>query len=163
LTENRGSPRRRWTRNVLLALAVAAGGFVLLNLTFLLDFLFQSALRPVFSVFRPSILEGGPGWSGPWLHVLFFLLIGLISWFVYRSKLPVLIKAIYTVVPTAVTLATVGILLYQWPAAVWITGILITTTTLALLYVKKQPWLYFFAVSLTAAPLAIAMLLGVDI
>jgi hypothetical protein len=163
LAENSGSPGRPWIRNVLLALAVACGGFVLLNLTFLLDFLFQSALRAVFSVFRPGILEGGPSWSAPWLHLLFFFLIGLISWLVYRSKLPVLLKAIYTIVPAAVTLATVGIILYQWPAAVWVTGILITTATLLLLYVKKQPWLYFFAVSLTAVVLAVAMLFGVDI
>jgi hypothetical protein len=162
LAENTGSPGRRWIRNVLLALAVAAGGLVLLNLTFLLDFLFQRVLRTLFSVLIPSILETGPSWSAPWLHVLFLLLIALISWLVYRSKLPALLKAIYTVVPTAVTLATVGIVLYQWPAAVWIAGILITTATLVLLYVKKQPWLYFFAVGLTAVALAMAMLLGVE-
>ena len=147
-------------KNILSAVAVAAGGFILLNLTFLLDFLFQSALR---AVFKPDTLDSGPGVNVPWLHVLFLLLIGLISWPVYSSKIPVLLKATYTIVPIAVLLATGGILLNQWPAAVWIAGALIIIAILIWLYVKKQHWLYFYAVALTAVVLTLFFALGGEI
>ena len=151
-------------KNVLSAVAVAIGGFILLNFVFLLDFLFQSALRVITRLFRrgPPEMER-PGFGPPVNHILFLVLIVLISWLVYRSRLNVLLKAVYTVVPVAVVLATLGIVLNNWPALIYILGVLFVAAVLIYLYIKKQHWLYFFAVTLTAAALAVFTLAGGEI
>ena len=154
--------KNRSIKNVLSALLVAVGGFIFLNITFLLDFLFQSVLRRVVMIISPE--KGSPpGWFPPVNHVLFVLLILLVSWFVFRSRLNVLIKATFAVVPIAVMLATIGILLNRWPLAIYAVGALFAGAVLFYLYCTKRHWLYFFAVILVAAAMGIFTLAGGEI
>jgi hypothetical protein len=152
-----------YVKNVLSALAVAVFGYVLLGLTFLFDFVVQSIIRIPLRLFLPADFEMTIGWVPPLLHISFMVIIILISWLVFRSKLPVLGKAIYMTVPTAVVLATLGIFLYRWPLVVYSLSSLLVAGVLYYFYRTKQSWLYYYAVLLVAAVLLIMTLLGVEI
>jgi len=152
-------------KNILLALAVTGFGFILLNLTFLFDFLFQSLIVGFIELFTPVSVnpEMDYYWFPPMMHALFLVVIGLISWFIFRSKLGVLYKAIYMTVPTAVALATIGIFLYRWPIVVYSLGILFGISVLYYFYRTKQPWLYYYTLILVGLVMLLVGLLGVEI
>ena len=155
--------KKPWVKNVLSALAVAVFGFILLNLTFILDFLFQSLVDGAVRLFTPDDVSMAWRWFPPAKHVMFVVIIGLISWFILRSKLGTLYKAIYLTVPVAVILATIGIFLYRWPVAVYLVDGFITIGILYYLYRTRQHWLYYYTVVLVAATLMIFTLSGGEI
>ncbi len=150
-------------KNILTALAVAVFGFILLNLTFLFDFLFQSLIDIIVKLFTTADINLVWPWYPPVKHIIFIVIIGLISWPILRSKLRVLFKAIYLTVPLAVVFASIGMFLYRWPAAVYSLGIIFTIAILYYLYRTKQLWLYFYTVILVGLVMAIMTLMGVDI
>jgi len=49
------------------------------------------------------------------VHVVFVVIIALISWGIFKSRLGELYKAAYSTVPVAVALVTTGMFLYHWP------------------------------------------------
>lgn len=140
-------------------------GFVFLNLTFLFDFLFQSVLRRLLGLF----MRLGPDpemnlrWLLPLLHLSFAAVIVLIAWPVLRSKWKTFFKATFLTVPLAVVLATIGIFLSNWPIAVYSLGGLVMIGVLYYCYRAKLSWLYYYAVILIGATLAIMTLTGVEI
>ena len=150
-------------KNILSAVAVTGFGFILLNFTFLFDFFFQSLIDRVIKLFTSTDINMVCYWFPPIKHTVFVVIIGLISLFVFRSKLKVLYKAIYMTVPVAVVLATVGIFLYKWPIVSYSAGSLLCIGTLYYFYRTKQPWLYYYTVVLVSITLAIFTLLGGEI
>jgi hypothetical protein len=151
--------KKPYARNIMSALAVAAAGLVLLNLTFLLNFL----VFRIIDVFMHPANDSLPQWFPLGRRVVFLVLITLISWLVFRSKWPVLLKAIFMTVPTAVALVTIGILLYPWPILPYAVGALLTGGILFYFYRSKKPWLYYYSVILVALTLAIFSLAGGEI
>ncbi len=150
-------------KNILSALTVSGFGFILLNLAFLFDFLLHSLVNGFIKLFLPVNPEMTFYWFLPMMHILFVVVIGLISWFVFRSKLSVLYKAIYMTVPSAVVLVTLGMFLYRWPVVAYSLGGLFGISVLYYFYRTKQPWLYYYSVILVGFVLAIFGLLGVEI
>jgi len=150
-------------KNILSAVAVAGFGFILLNLTFLFDFLFQSLVDAIVTLFTPVNFNMAWYWFPSLKHALFVGVIGVISWFVFRSKLGVLYKAIFMTVPLAVVFATLGIFLYRWPIAAYSLGGLFAIGVLYYFYRTKQPWLYSYTVILVGVVLAIFTLSGGEI
>lgn len=155
--------RNQTVRNILSALAVAVFGFLLLNLTFLFDFLFQSVVDVFVSLLTPVDFNMEWHWFPPLKHAMFVIIIGLISWLVFRSQVGILYKAIYLTVPVAVGLVTVGIFLYHWPIVSYSFGSFLCIGVLYYFYHSKQPWLYYYAVVLVGLTLAIFTLLGGEI
>ena len=154
---------RQVVKNVLSAVAVAGFGFVLLNLTFMFDWLFQSAVTWLVRLFISINPQMTYGWYPPMMHGLFVVVIGLISWWVFKSKLGVLYKAIYMTVPLAVVLVSIGIFLYRWPVVPYLVGGLFSLGVLYYFYRTRQSWLYYYTVILVSLILGIAGLLGVQI
>ena len=150
-------------KNILSAVAVAVFGFILLNLTFIFDAIYQTPIRLLVRLFIPLEPDSDLYWFPPLMHGSFVVVIGLISWFVFRSKLRILYKAIYMTVPVAVVLVTTGIFLYQWPIVSYSVGSLLCVGTLYYFYRTKQPWLYYYTVILVGLTLAIFTLLGGEI
>mgnify|MGYP001575441596 FL=1 len=150
-------------KNILSAAAVAVFGFILLNLAFMFDFLFQSLVIGLIELFAPVDFEIGWQWLPPFMHGSFVLLLGLISWFIFRSKLGVLYKAIYMTVPLVVVLATIGMFLYQWPIAVYSLSGLFFIGVLYHFYRTKQPWLYYYTLVLAGLAMLLMGLSGVEI
>jgi hypothetical protein len=150
-------------KNILSAVAVAGFGFILLNLTFLFDFLFQSLIDGVIKLFTPADINMAWSWFPPVKHVMFVVIIGIISWFVFRSKLDTLYKAIYMTVPLTVVLATIGMFLGQWPVISYPLGGLFVIGVLYYLFRTKGPWLYYYTLALVSLALLAVGLLGVEI
>lgn len=155
--------RNKFVKNILSAIAVAIFGFILLNLTFIFDFLFQSLIDGVIKLFTPADINMAWHWFPPMKHAMFVVIIGLISWFVFKSKLKVLYKAIYMTVPLAVVFATIGIFFYRWQIAVYSLGGLFGVGVLYYLYKTKQPWLYYYTLILIGIVMLLVRLLGVEI
>ena len=153
--------KNRVFKNILSALAIVFFGFILLNLTFLLNFLFFSLIDLLIP--RHLIESRDWQWFVPVRHILFLVIIGLISWPILRSRLRTLLKAIYLVVPVAVTLVTVGILLNTFPLLSYLICALIAVAAIVYLYLNRRPWLYFFAVIIVAMSLLVFNLVGGEI
>lgn len=152
-------------KNILSALAVAGFGFVLLGLTFLFDFLFQSLIVGFIKLFIPVSVnpEMDYYWFPQMMHALFVILMAVVSWFIFRTKWPVLIKAIYLPVPVAVVLVTVGIFTYQIPYLSYTLGTILTLVTLFYFWRTKQPWLYYIGIIYVAICLLIMGMTGAEI
>lgn len=150
-------------KNILQALAVAFFGFILLNFTFLFDFLFQSFILRIIKIFTPVNLEMSYSWFPPLLHISFVIVIGLITWLIFRTKLKTIYKAIFLTVPIAVCLAILGMFLYRWPVILYSLGVLLSLSVLYFFYKTKQPWLYYYAIILVALTLTIFTLFGGEI
>lgn len=149
---------RKRLRNILTALAVSILGFVLLNLTFILDWGFQSAINLLLPRDIDKNLRGIP-----FRHFLFFVLILIASWFILKTKLPLILKAAYAMVPLAVVYVTLGIFLYSWPVFLYSIGIFLYIGILYCLYRGKKNWLYVYSVTFVSLILILMGILGVEI
>ena len=146
-----------WQKNILSALVIIAGGFILFNLAFILAALVINATISVL---------GMPQNEAPHIigRVVYLLLIFLISWFVLRSRLNGTIKATFLTMPLMVILVLTGISLYQ--QSKWIiTGIgaLIICMVILYLHKKKLSWLYYFSAFYVSALALYILLSGMDI
>jgi hypothetical protein len=146
-------------KKILWALAVTVGGFILWNLTFMFVALFQWVIRRFFMLFIPLDPEQGYGWFPGLMHGLSFIVICLISWPIFKSRLGTLYKAIYSTVPLAVMFVTIGIFFNQWSVLVYSLGGLFGIGALYYLYKTKQSWIYYYAVIFTSLALAIFTLM----
>jgi len=150
-------------KNILMAVVVVCFGFILLNLAFIFDSLFQSSVIGFINLFTPVNFETNFQWLPPIMHCLFIVIIGIISWLVFRSKLGTLYKAIYLTVPLVVVFATLGMFLGRWPIAAYTIGCLLSLGVFYFFYHTKQPWLYYFTVTLISLVMLLVGLFGVEI
>lgn len=127
------------------------------------DFLVQSLVIGLIKLFTPVNFETNFQWLPPAMHGLFVVIISIISWFVFRSKLNTLYKAIYLTVPLAVVFLTIGMFLGHWPIAAYSLGGLFGIGVLYYFYRTKQPWLYYYTVILIGITMLLVGPLGVEI
>jgi hypothetical protein len=151
--------RPGWWKRILYALLIAIAGFILLNITFILYALFFN----LFRLFLPNELPVEYRWLLILRHLLFMVIIGLISWPVLLSRIKPIFKAIYLMVPLATVFVTTGILLYEWPVLAYIISILIISGLLLYLWCTHRPWFYHYAVILVATGLLVFNLMGGEI
>jgi hypothetical protein len=159
-TEVKPNPvKRAYVKNILSALAVAGFGFILLGLTFIFNFLvFQ-----LIDLLIPRNPDYLPQWFPMARHIIFLIIIALISWPIFRSKLPTLVKATFLTVPMAVVLVTIGILFYPSPFLPYLLGALLTIGVLFYFFRTHKPWLYYYSVILVTLTLMIFTLTGGEI
>ncbi len=151
-------------RGILEMVAVVIGGIILLNLTFLLDYVFQNILLLILkSFFDVESLYKNAFWFPSLMHVLFVFLMGVITYYIFKSKWKTLFKAIYLSVPTAVTLVSLGIFLYQKPIVVLTLSVGLVLLVLFFFYKKKLPWIYFVSIIWISITLLVMNILGKDI
>lgn len=147
-------------KNILSILAVLIFGSILLNLTFI----FYALIHSFYNKIIPFKQNEGPM---PAFFILrpitLFVILTIISWFVFRSKSTTLCKAIFATVPVAVILVFIGINLYQQPILAYSLGALFSFAILIYLYFAKKSWLYYVSVLFVSIALLIMGILGVDI
>lgn len=128
-----------WQKNALSALTIVLGGFVLFNLAFLLaSFVIISSMR----------IMGMPQDAAPPFlsKVLYLILILLISFGIFKSKLNTLVKATFLTMPLMVLHVLIGLTLYpQSQLLIALIGALILIAVLFYLYKRKLSWQYYFA------------------
>lgn len=146
-------------KNILSAIAVAGFGYVLLTLLFIL----YALLAQFVLLFLPANFVMTSRWFMPTFHALFMTIIGAISWFIFRSNLGVLYKAIFMTAPLSVVFVTLGMFLGRWPVISYLLGVLFGVGVLYYLYRTKQPWLYYYTLILVGLVFAIMSILRVEI
>ncbi len=150
-----------WQKNILSALVIMVGGFILFNVAFMLAFLVNTAYGFAIRSFVDGT-ENANFVHSLW-HYIFIIIVLVISWFVLRSKLNDLAKATYLTMPVAVVLTEVGLQLFEMQALVWVVGAAIVLAVLFYLYKTKRSWMYYFATLYAAAVMAIVVLAGIEI
>jgi len=147
-------------KTVLTVAAVPVFGFILLNLTFMFDYGYQSLINRFF----PHNYDMDVSWFPPAKHISFVVVILVISFFIFRAKkLKDIYKAIYACVPAAVVLVTIGMFLNHRQILVYIVSAAVYAAIMLYLFLKKKPWVYWYSVTLTAAVLLIMAVTGVEI
>jgi len=144
-------------------IAVPVFGMILLNVAFLLDALYQSVVRTCVGFFIPLGPDMKIYWFPPLMHISYLVIILVITFFVFRSKLAAIYKAIFMIVPLAAVSVTMGMLLYQWPYVVYSVGGLFFIGVIYLLYRTKKPWIYFYSAAVIGMTMLMIQLLGVEI
>jgi hypothetical protein len=150
-------------KNVLSGVAVAFFGSILLNVAFMLDFLFQTLMDLILKLITPVNLNMATSWYPPIKHFMFVAIIGFVSWFIFRSKLNMLIKAIYLTVPLAVVYITIGMFLYRFPIiSISLSGFF-SICLFWYFYKTKKHWLYFYALVLINIIFLVGFIFHVEI
>jgi hypothetical protein len=149
--------------NIISAMGIAFLGMALLNLTFIVDALYQGLVRGIISLFIPLGPDMELYWFPPLMHGSFVVMICIMSYFIFRSRIKVFYKAAFMAVPVAVVLVTLGMFLYRWPIILYSLGTLSCISVLYWLYHKRLPWQYYYTLILFSLALAIFTLLGGEI
>jgi hypothetical protein len=150
-------------KNILLALAIVIFSYVSLILAFILDAVYQSVIRGIAEFFIPFTLDSKLYWFPVFMHLSFVLIIGIISWFIFKSKLKSIYKAIFMPVPMAVVYATIGMFFNRLPIVVYLLGALFGFSVLCYIYKKKQSWMYYFSLFYITLLMLLVVLLGIEI
>ena len=130
--------------NAILILEITLAGFALMALAYSLYVLFHLIIqRSVFAaaaIVIPTV----------YTRFVFALIMVLGYWFVLRSKIKDLFKALAATVPTGSLILAAGIGLYQWPTVALAAKLLVLALIVLYLYMSKKPWIYFYAVAFAA-------------
>ena len=148
---------KHYKKNILFMLAIVGAGFILFIIAFIFAAFVLNATMSVLGM--PQ--DAAPPFAG---RVIYLILILLISWLVFRAKLPDLAKATFLTMPLMVILVMVGIVSHL--QSKWLIvgiGAVIIGAVLFYFYKKRLSWLYFFATIYIAALGFCIMLFNVQI
>lgn len=148
---------KSWLKNLLSMITIIIGGFILFNFAFLLTAL---VVRTTMFVIRtPENMP--PPYIGRYITVILILIM---SYIVFRSRLNDTIKATYLTMPLMVALVMIGLSLYGKPQGViYGAGALVIFAVTYYIYKKKLSWLYYFATFYVAILGLYIMISGMDI
>lgn len=136
------------TRNFLQALFIMLIGFLLFNLAFILVAAILSGI---------SMITHDPAQNNTLGFMIFMILLIVMTWFIFQTKLSVLLKASFFTMPVMSVIVMVGVLLFgqeRW-VLFGVEGFIIGLI-LYFLRLKRLSWQYTFA-------LAYCVLLGIII
>ncbi len=129
-----------WPKKLLSGLVIIIGGFILFNIAFIVAAFIMNTTNKLLGLGE----NAAPHIIGA---LIFLMLLTVLSWLVYRSKLDKLLKATALTVPLMVIFTIIGMQLYEQPK--WVPFLLCGAIVTGLsynLYKKKSPWEYYFAV-----------------
>ena len=133
----------RFRSTFLPLLVITAGGLLALAICYLL-FLFINNLGD--SLFFSTNPQSAPVFIIRRVYAGVLLVLYLV---LFRTKLSDLVKAAILVGPLGFLTTTAILTFYQTP--VWAAAVIavITVFSVFLLYIKKKPWFYYYAVAIT--------------
>lgn len=146
-----------WQKSLLSMIIIIIGGFILFNFAFILTALVVRAT--MFIIRAPENMP--PPYIGRYITVILILIM---SYIVFRSRLNDTIKATYLTMPLMVALVMIGLSLYgkpQW--VIYGTGALVIFAVTFYLYKKKLSWLYYFSTFYVAILGLYIMISGMEI
>ena len=152
---------KAWQKNIVSAIIIAVGGFILFNIAFIL----AAATSQVCSLFVRLFAGNNDFAINPiFSRYVFALIVLCISWFVFKSKLKTLVKATYLTMTLMVLLVLEGIRFYEQPKWVPISiGAFVLVSVIFYLCKKKLPWQYYFATIYTGVLALFVMIAKIDI
>ncbi len=146
-------------KNALLVLAVLVSVPIMLTLLFLFYALIFNFFNIIFPV-KPGV---GPNPYFFLRPVTLFVILAIVAWFLFRSNIATLVKAIYVTLPVAAVLAFTGIYFDGHPAIIYPMGAVFVIGVLAYLFFTRKSWLYYFSVIPVAITMFLVQILGVEI
>jgi hypothetical protein len=148
---------RPWQRNILSAVIIAAGGFLLWLVAFIVAAGFMYLFRMAFADVKAD--------SSMFWKYVYFAFILLVSTVILRSKrINRSVKATYLTMPLMVALVLAGIQFYQYSKLIPISiGAAIVGIVFLFLAMKKLPWQYYFATAYTGLTALFVILTGIEI
>lgn len=146
-------------KNALSALAVLVSIPILLTLIFL----FYALIFNFYDRIITGSQNAGPNPYFILRPITLFVILAVLAWFIFRSKLATLYKAIYTTVPVATILAFIAIYFNGRPVLIYSLGALFSIGVLVYLFFKKKSWLYYFSVIAVSITLLVVGLSGMEI
>ena len=146
-------------KKVLAPLSIVVSIPILLTLLFL----FYALIFNFYDKIIPWSQDAGPNPYFILRPITLFVILAVISCFIFHSKIATLYKAIYTTVPVATVLAFIAIYFNDRPVLIYSLGALFSLGVLAYLFLTKKSWLYYFSVIIISITLLVVGLLGVDI
>lgn len=126
-------------KNVLPMVVIVGGGFLLWNLAFMM-------LAGIATLERLILRTGEMGASYGLARSIYLVLILLITYLIFRTKLPDYVKATVLTVPLISILVMIGMKCYIYPIWVSLTisgGFLLLIVLV--IYLVKAKWVYYFA------------------
>jgi hypothetical protein len=146
-------------KKVLSALLILVSIPVLLTLLFLLYALISS----LYDILIPLNQDVGPNTYFILRPITLFVVLAVLSWVIFRSKIATLYKTMYTTVPVGTVLAFIAIIFDSQPVLIYSLGVLFAFGVLAYLFFTKNSWLYYFSVISVSLTLLMVQLLGVEV
>jgi len=148
---------KNWQKQVLSVGILMAGGYVLFTLAFILYAFVINGLMALGGMSE----NASPPAIG---RVVAYLLILILSWLVFRSRLPVLVKATVLQMPLMVTLVMLGIVLYgQSILLLIVLGIAVMGATMAFITYRRLSWQYWFSTGYVAVLSLCIMIFDIQI
>ena len=145
-------------RNILSGLSIVVSTPILLTLLFL----FYALIFNLYDILIP-LKQDGPNPYFFLRPLTLLVILAILSWLVFHSKVVTLFKAIYTTVPVATVLAFIGIYFERQPVLIYSLGALFSLGILSYLFITKKSWLYYFSVVLISITLLLVILTGMEI
>ena len=133
----------RFRSTFLPLLVITAGGLLALAICYLLFLLINNLGDSLFFSTNP---QSAPVFIIRRVYAGVLLVLYLV---LFRTKLSDLVKAAILVGPLGFLTTTAILTFYQTP--VWAAAVIavITVFSVFLLYIKKKPWFYYYAVAIT--------------
>jgi hypothetical protein len=148
-------------KNIITAIAIAFFGFILLNVTFIIYSLFQGFILRILMFFIPiNMMNNSFFWFPILIRGIFIVLVLLISFYIFKSKLSDFYKSTYMIVPIAIVLVIIGMYLNRWPIFVYLFGGIIVIFLLYYFYFTRKSWMYHCSVILVSFVLAVYTIFG---
>ena len=146
------------SRNTLSALVILVSIPIMLTLLFLL----YALIFNLYNLLIP-LKQDGPNPFFVLRPITLFVVLAVLSWFVFRSKISTLYKAIYITWPMATMLAFVGIYFERSPVLIYSLCALFALGVIAYLFFTKKSWFYYVSVIPVSIALLLVKLLGIEI
>lgn len=136
--------KNKTVKKILSALLVTVFGYIVINLTYLIDFIFQTFLDDAVGLFTKAEVNLVWHWYPIAKDLLFLLIVALVSRSVFQSKMKTLYKNIYLTLPLSVIYTTINIFFFRWPIAVYLAEAYFFFGFLYVFKRLKLSWLYFY-------------------
>lgn len=143
-----------------MAILVAAAGYVLLNIAFIADFLFQGLIDKIVGQFTSLNVNRIWPWYPSVKYLAFFTIILILARFIFPSKIKRTYKVIFFTLLLTLIYTTIGIFLYRYPIISYLLCLYFFFGFLYFFIRKKQSWMYYYALILVSLTLLIFNFFG---
>lgn len=146
-------------KKLLVAVAITAGGFLVINLGFACAGLVASFV----GLFLPGEFESEQGWYPPLLFGTMLLGLYFLTWKVLRSDLQVLFKAMFVWAPLAASYLATALTFLWLPVLGWVFGVALGLCVFAYLWRTRQPWQFFYTAAMVSVMMVSIAISGTEI
>lgn len=146
---------KSWKKKILSIFIIIVGSLILFNLAFLLASIMIGVI---------DVLIGKMDIDYYFHFIIYYIMIIIMSYLIFKSKLNDVGKATFLTVPLMVTLVLLGIALSSLEQfLIILIGAFLVLIVLLFISIKRLPWVYYFAVFYVALLSLLALIYQIGI